>query len=257
MTNGPGALNATRQGINAVDGGTSARTRTPAPAHRHAPPRHAAPPGPVQPLSPQELQVLTAIDAAGIVDATERAMLLAQVAHESGGFRHTQENLHYSADRLLSVFPSHFSDLADAKPVAAGGTDEIAERIYGGRADLGNTTAGDGARFIGRGLIQVTGRANYTAAGAALGLDLVNHPELAQERTNAARIAVWFWNVHGLGPAARRGDVAAVTRVINGGRVGLADRQRRFRRYHILLHHAPPAIGPVLSPLAAMPQAGP
>ena len=238
----PGTLCTTRLGPDWIDAGTSARTRTPAPAHRHAPTQRAARHVAARPLSNDEQQVLAALDRAGIANTNERAMFLAQVSHESQDMRHVRENLHYSAARLLTVFPTHFRTLDDAQAVATEGSDAIAERIYGNRADLGNTQAGDGARYIGRGFIQLTGRTNYTAAGAALGLDLVNHPELAEDRANAARIAVWFWNAHPrIGPAARAGNVRAVTHVVNGHEVGLADRERRYRRYRSVLPAQEPA----------------
>jgi len=170
-------------------------------------------------------------------------MFLAQMSHESQDFRRLRENLHYSAERLRQVFPNRFPTDQDADTVVASGTDAIAERIYGGRRELGNTQQGDGARYIGRGYVHLTGRANYEAAGRALGLDLVNHPELAEEPAHAARIAVWFWTTHPVSGAARRGDVAGVTRIINGGTNGLADRRHRFERYRGLLqahdHSAP------------------
>ncbi len=232
----PGALCTTQLGPDWIDAGTSARTRTPAPAQRHAPTRRVARHTAARPLSNDERLVLAALDRAGIGNPNERAMFLAQVSHESQDLRRVRENLHYSAASLLTVFPTHFRDLEDAQAVVAAGTDAIAERIYGNRAALGNTQAGDGARYIGRGFIQLTGRTNYTAAGDALGLDLVNHPELAEDRANAARIAVWFWTTHQrIGPAARAGNVREVTRIVNGGQVGLADRVRRYRRYRTVL----------------------
>src|SRR5205085_2086140 len=146
-----------------------------------------------------------------------------------------RENLHYSADRLLSVF--HYKrddddefmvrDRDDAQKLVHSGADAIAERIYGGREDLGNTHPGDGAKFIGRGIIQLTGRTNYELAGAALNLDLVNHPELAETLPVALRIAIWFWTRNNIGPRARHGDIRGVTKKINGGLIGLADRRRR------------------------------
>ena len=117
---------------------------------------------------------------------------LAQVAHESGAFNYVRE-------------------------IASG-------EAYEGRADLGNTEPGDGRRFRGRGLIQVTGRANYVECGAALGLDVVARPELLEEPVNAARSAAWFWHDRGLNALADRGDAKAITKRINGGLNGYQDR---------------------------------
>ncbi len=95
---------------------------------------------------------------------------------------------------------------------------------YEGRADLGNSQPGDGVRFKGRGLIQITGRANYVACGIALGLDLLARPELLEQPVNACRSAAWFWKTRGLNELADTGDQVRVTRRVNGGTNGLADR---------------------------------
>jgi predicted chitinase len=139
-----------------------------------------------------------AMAEAGIDSPARKAAFLAQVAHESGGFKYNEE-------------------------LASG-------RAYEGRRDLGNTQPGDGARFKGRGYIQLTGRANYAAAGKALGLDLVNQPELAARPENAARVAAWYWNSRGLNALADRGDFDGITRRINGGFNGKADRDQYHAR---------------------------
>ncbi len=142
---------------------------------------------------------LNAAMAEANIDTPERqAMFIAQLAHESGGFHYMEE-------------------------IASGAA-------YEGRADLGNTQPGDGERYKGRGYIQVTGRHNYTEAGQALGLDLVNNPELAAQPENAARIAAWYWESRGINTAADSGDFTQVTRMINGGTNGLADRQDYYAR---------------------------
>ena len=111
-----------------------------------------------------------------------------------------------------------------------------AQLRYEGRADLGNTQPGDGKRFMGRGLIQITGRANYAACGAALGLDLVAHPELLALPQNAAASAAWFWLQHNLNRFADRGDFVGLTRCINGGTNGIADRRAIWERAKAALH---------------------
>lgn len=124
------------------------------------------------------------------------ASFLAQVGHESGQLRYTQE-------------------------IATGAA-------YEGRKDLGNTQKGDGVKFKGRGLIQVTGRANYTACMLALDLDLLEHPELLETPENATRSAAWFWKDRGLNELADAGNQVAVTKKINGGTNGLNDRLELF-----------------------------
>ncbi|WP_340053061.1 glycoside hydrolase family 19 protein [Pseudomonas sp. JAI120] len=101
---------------------------------------------------------------------------------------------------------------------------------YEGRADLGNTVKGDGSRYRGRGLIQITGRANYTACGEALGLDLVNHPDFLELPQHAAMSAAWFWSTRGLNALADRGEFVKITRRINGGLTGQDDRQALYDR---------------------------
>ncbi|WP_426076527.1 glycoside hydrolase family 19 protein [Janthinobacterium sp. PSPC3-1] len=133
----------------------------------------------------------------GINTPTRQASFLAQLAHESG--------------QLLYV-----------RELASGAA-------YEGRKDLGNTQPGDGVRFRGRGLIQVTGRSNYAACGKALGLDLLAQPALLEQTVNACRSAGWFWQSRGLNALADAGDQIAVTRKINGGTNGLAERLAFFK----------------------------
>lgn len=125
-----------------------------------------------------------------------QASFLSQVGHESGQLRYVRE-------------------------LASGAA-------YEGRKDLGNTQPGDGERYRGRGLIQITGRANYTASMMALDVDVVEHPELLETPVLACRSAAWFWKSHGLNELADAGDQVKVTRRINGGTNGLADRLALF-----------------------------
>ena len=132
----------------------------------------------------------------GITTPARQASFLSQVGHESGQLRYVRE-------------------------LASG-------QAYEGRADLGNTQRGDGVRFRGRGLLQVTGRANYVACGKALGLDLLTQPELLEQTVNACRSAGWFWQMRGLNVLADAGDQVKVTRRINGGTNGLVERLALF-----------------------------
>jgi putative chitinase len=132
----------------------------------------------------------------GISTPARQASFLAQVGHESGQLQYVRE-------------------------LASG-------EAYEGRKDLGNTWPGDGRRYRGRGLIQITGRANYAACGAALGLDLLAQPELLEQPMNACRSAAWFWKTHGLNELADAGDQVKVTRRVNGGTNGLTDRLALF-----------------------------
>lgn len=146
-----------------------------------------------------------AMAEANINTPLRQAAFIAQVAHESGEFRYSEE-------------------------LASG-------QAYEGRRDLGNIYPGDGVRFKGRGYIQLTGRSNYKAAGTALGLDLINHPELAARPENAARIAAWYWTSRGLNSLADQGPSRFddITRRINGGLNGKADRDKYYARARTVL----------------------
>jgi predicted chitinase len=138
----------------------------------------------------------------GITTRRRAAMFVAQVAHESGAFRYREE-------------------------IASGAA-------YEGRADLGNTRRGDGRKFKGRSYIQITGRANYREISRALGVDFTNHPQRLALPKYAAKGAAWWWQTHGLNQLADAGDFTAVTRRINGGINGLADRQQYYRRARLV-----------------------
>lgn len=164
----------------------------------------------------------------GITDPKEQAMFMAQMDHESGGFKSYEENLNYSAAGLRKTFGKYFKTDAEAQ-AAARNPEMIANKVYGGR--MGNIDPGDGYKFRGRGAIQLTGRDNYARAGEALGLDLVNNPDLAKDPENAAKIAAWYWKSRNVGEAARAGNVEAATRKINGGLNGVDDRRTKYEKY--------------------------
>jgi predicted chitinase len=136
----------------------------------------------------------------GINDSKQLSNFMGQMQIESEGYASMNENLHYSGQRLLEVFPGRngLHTIEQANAIAAGGQEAVAEAIYGGDwgknpRHLGNTEPGDGWKFHGRGYVQLTGRANYERIGKEIGLDLVNHPELAANREIAAKIAVHYW----------------------------------------------------------------
>lgn len=143
-----------------------------------------------------------AMNRYSIVGTPRAAAFIAQVGHESGQFRWLKELWGPTAQQ-------------------AG---------YEGRADLGNTVKGDGSKYRGRGLIQITGRANYAACGEALGLDLLSKPELLELPQYAAMSAAWFWSTKGLNTLADQGDFVKITRRINGGLTGQADRQALYNK---------------------------
>jgi Chitinase class I len=132
----------------------------------------------------------------------------------------------------------------------------VLEAMYGGKwgaKNLGNTEAGDAARFKGRGFTQLTGRDNYVAASKALGIDFVGHPELASDPANAAAIAKWFWSSKaGLADAGKRGDVAGATRLLNGGSTGLTARQELYSKDRAAI--GAPLSSPVVAATYTMPR---
>lgn len=166
-----------------------------------------------------------------LIDTPRRlAAFLAQVGHESAALSRTVENLNYSAQALLRTWPSRF-DAKSAEQFARK-PEAIANHVYGGR--MGNRDAGDGWRYRGRGLIQITGKANYEAITEAMASygppDFVLQPELLEAPQWAAMSAGAFWDEHELNDLADKGDMDRMTRVINGGSNGLPDRKARYAR---------------------------
>ncbi len=159
------------------------------------------------------------------------ASFLAQTGHESSQFNRLVEGLIYkTALRLTKVWPKRFPDEASALPYV-NNEEKLANLVYAKRLGNGDTNSGDGYRFRGRGIIQITGRSNYADAGKALGLDLVNQPDLLLQKPNAALSAAWFWNSRGLNALADDRtddndleDFTEITKRINGGSVGLNER---------------------------------
>jgi putative chitinase len=152
--------------------------------------------------------------------AAELDDFLGQVLHESAMLERLEENLNYSAQRLMAVWPSRFPTLSSAQALAYK-PEALANFTYGNR--LGNDQSGDGWKYRGRGLLQVTGKANYRAVGQSLGIDLVDKPELLAQPNIALRASIAWWerNI----PDSAMGDIKRVTKLVNGGQNGLAERQ--------------------------------
>lgn len=157
------------------------------------------------------------------------AGFLSQIGHESAGFRRLEENLDYSAEALIEKFGRHRITLEQAmrfgrRPGQSANQEGIANVLYGGawgEKHLGNVCPGDGYRFRGRGLKQITGRDNYRRCGQALGEDFISRPERLLLPVNAALSAGWYWASRGLNDIAERGDVRKMTLEVNGGDFGL------------------------------------
>jgi putative chitinase len=156
-----------------------------------------------------------------------QACFIGQCMHESGGFKLLKENLNYSAKALMATWPSRFPDMDMAEKYERQ-PEKIANKVYSGR--MGNTEDGDGAKYIGRGLIQLTGKDNYKAFGEAIGEDLLANPELVEQPRYAALSAGWFWNKRGLNALADAMDITTLTVRINGGKIGIDDRIAKINK---------------------------
>lgn len=160
----------------------------------------------------------------GIESKNQIACFLAQCGHESGEFNTIVENLNYRADRLLVVFPKYFN--ATTASIYAGNPEKIANLIYAKRMGNGNEASGDGWKFRGKGIIQLTGKNNHLACSIALFGDdrLVTNPELLLTKENAVKSACWFWNSNHLNTYADNLDIVTLTKKINGGVIGIEHR---------------------------------
>ena len=172
------------------------------------------------------------------------AAFLAQTSHESGGYTMLSENLNYKAATLAACWPNRFATLGpDKKPkkdekgksiptavanAIAGKPELIANMVYSARMGNGPAESGEGWKFRGRGLKQLTGKDNYARCGRDLGVDLVGNPDLLLEPTYAARSAGWFWKSNSLSTFADAGDIKGMTKKINGGYIGLEARQALY-----------------------------
>lgn len=182
--------------------------------------------------SPQDhADFAAACERFGINTPKRLAAFCAQVAHESGGRTRFVENLQYTAGRLMEVWPRKFKTRAMAVEYQRRGAEAIANKVYAFVNGNGNEASGDGWRYRGRGDFQLTGLGNYRAAEEATGLPLVSNPDLAAEPKNSAIIAAWFWNSNGLNTFADEGNIMEISRKINGGTIGFAQRETLSRKF--------------------------
>jgi len=165
------------------------------------------------------------------------AHFLAQCGHESGGFKATSENLNYSAKGLNGTFKKYFPTLESALPYERK-PEKIANKVYASRMANGSEASGDGYKFRGRGYIQLTGKDNYTQFGKAIGEDVLSNPDIVSGK-HALLSAAWFWSKNGLNNLSDGGStdavVTTITKRVNGGTIGLADRIKHFKEYYHLL----------------------
>jgi putative chitinase len=175
------------------------------------------------------------------IDTPQRiAAFIAQCAHESGNFMFLKENLNYRAPTLRKLFSKYFPTDALAEEYAnkPNKQEAIANRIYANRMGNGDEASGDGFRFCGRGLIQLTGRENYSWFAASIGVSVEEAAEYLQTFEGAAQSACWFWETNNLNKWADTGDIKELTRRINGGYIGLEDRVKHYEHaLHVLGAH--------------------
>jgi putative chitinase len=189
----------------------------------------------------------------GITTPRRIAHFISQCAHESNNFRSLQENLNYSKESLEKVFPRYFGAGKRDATQYARNPEKIANYVYmdefrSAAGRMGNVQPGDGWRFRGRGLKQLTGRNNYTAFGKSVGMTAEQAADYVATKKGAIESACWFWDTNKLNDIADTDDVVRMTKRINGGDIGLADRQQRYTRAIALLSGGAPV--PVAAPAA-------
>ena len=172
------------------------------------------------------------------IDTPQRiAAFIAQCSHESAGFTALKENLNYKAATLRKIFPKYFptDDLAAHYASLPNKQEAIANKVYANRMGNGPEESGDGYRFCGRGLIQLTGRDNYSWFAASLDISVEEAGEYLQTFEGAAQSACWFWETNSLNRWADAGDIVMLTKKINGGTIGLEDRKKHYEHaLHVL-----------------------
>lgn len=165
----------------------------------------------------------------GIVTHNQQAMFIGQCSHECGNFRLLEENLNYKAATLMKLWPRRFPTLEKANEYS-GNPRKIANSVYSSRMGNRDENSGDGFRFRGRGIIQLTGHSSYFHCGKALGVDFVANPDLVSSPKYAALSGGWFWSTHNLNSPADALDYTKVTKIINGGTIGLDDRIKHVQQ---------------------------
>lgn len=170
----------------------------------------------------------------GIATPRQQAGFIGQCSHECGNFKVLEENLNYRAATLMKLWPKRFPTLEIANEYA-GNARKIANKVYSSRMGNRDESSGDGYRFRGRGAIQLTGHSGYYHAGQALGVDFVKDPDLVATPTYAALTAGWFWSTHKCNELAEAADWTGLTKKINGGVIGLAERVKHINEALALL----------------------
>ena len=173
----------------------------------------------------------------GISTQRQQAAFIGQCGHECGNFRILEENLNYRAETLMKLWKARFPTMEIANQYAKN-PKKIANKVYSSRMGNRDEASGDGYKFRGRGYIQLTGKDNYTAFGKSIGVDMSVNPDSVAS-THALTSAAWFWSKNKLNEIADTGAtdevVTKITKRVNGGTIGLADRIKHFKEFHTLL----------------------
>ena len=165
------------------------------------------------------------------------AAFIAQCAHESGNFIFLSENLNYKAESLVKIFHKYFPTIESTNGYAKN-PEKIANKIYANRMGNGDEASGDGFKYLGRGLIQLTGKNNYTIFAASIDTPVEEIPEYLQTFEGAVQSACWFWEQNNLNQWADKGDILTLTKRINGGTIGLEDRIKHYNHaVHLFVGH--------------------
>lgn len=173
----------------------------------------------------------------GINTPQRIAAFIAQCAHESGGFRALKENLNYKAVTLRKIFPKYFptDEIANHYASLPNKQEAIANKVYASRMGNGDEASGDGYRYCGRGLIQLTGKENYSWFAASLEIPVEEASQYLETFEGACQSACWFWETNNLNQYADTGDILTMTKRINGGTIGLEDRKKHYEHaLHVL-----------------------
>jgi putative chitinase len=179
----------------------------------------------------EELEVVcnNLIDEVNFASVNRQAAFIAQCAHESANFCRLTENLNYSAEGLTKTFKKYFPDIESTKNYARM-PEKIANKVYANRMGNGPESSGDGWKYKGRGVIQLTGKLNYMKCGQSIGVDLLASPMYLESIPGAVKSAYWFWNSNGLNSFADKEDIQGMTKKINGGLNGLHEREEIYAR---------------------------
>ena len=172
------------------------------------------------------------MEANGINTKLRLSNFLGQIQHESN-FKPICENLNYSSEGLLKTFPRYFNGLTAIQYRRQ--PEKIANRVYANRMGNGDENSGEGWKFRGRGFIQITGKENYFKLSNDTDIDFLHNPDLLLEEANSVIAALWFWDKHNLNALADQNDVIGITKRINGGLTGLADRKEKVEKWKLIL----------------------